>query len=139
MAEYLLKAALQMDGLSNAFDVGSVGISAIDNLPATDLAIGAMRAFNPDIGKHVSRKATESTIGDAHAIFCMTEHHRQFLASNFKKTKKKLFLVKEFLECDDKNIGDPFFGCAKDYECVRDDINSAIGSILNFLKNGNET
>jgi protein-tyrosine-phosphatase len=57
------------------------------------------------------------------------------LLSIHKKIKGKCFLLKEFLNCSNKNVQDPFFGSIGDYERIRDDINSAMDSILKFLKN----
>jgi protein-tyrosine phosphatase len=133
MAEYLLKAALRREKISSKFTVCSAGVAAIPGSPASDLALLAMENFNGDIRKHRARKITQRLLDSAFAIFCMGESHRDFLLSNYKKIKKKCFLLKEFIDCGNKNIADPFFGNAAYYENTRDDINSAIDSILKFL------
>jgi protein-tyrosine phosphatase len=138
MAEYLLKAALQKKGMGNAFSVCSAGTMASEKVPANPFAIGVMRNFNPDIGKHLSQKITESLLRSASAIFCLAEDHRNFLISNYKKIEGKCFLVKEFVGDMNKDIADPFGGSFGDYEQIRDEINAAMDSILKFLVDGDE-
>jgi protein-tyrosine-phosphatase len=138
MAEYLLKAALRGAGLSDAFDVCSAGTAAVCNFPASEFAVLAMEGFNGDIAEHTSRKVTQKLLDSAAVIFCSTETHRRFLLSKYKKVKKKCFLIKEFLDTEEKDIADPFCGALAEYEMVRDEINSAMASILNFLTSGDE-
>lgn len=139
MAEYLLKAALRSAGISDSFDVCSAGTAAVNNFPASEFAVRAMKNFNGDINGHASRKVTQKMLDSAGVIFCLTEEHRKFLLSKYKKIKKKCFLVREFLGVDQKDISDPFGGALVDYEMVRDEINSAVASILKFLTNGDES
>ncbi|MDR1595484.1 MAG: hypothetical protein LBR91_00990 [Puniceicoccales bacterium] len=139
MAEYLLKSAVRKAGIADKFNIGSVGIATSEKFPATTLAINAMKDFSPDISNHSTRLATQKIFDSADVIFCLTEEHKKFVLSNFKKVEKKSFLLKEFLNCENKDIADPFFGNSKDYERVRDEINSAMDSILKFLTDWNET
>jgi protein-tyrosine-phosphatase len=139
MAEYLLKSALRKAGLWKNFEVSSAGIAASDGSPASAFAVAAMENINGDIARHVSRTITQKILNSADVIFCMAAEHREFLLANFESIREKCFLVKKFLDKKNGDIEDPFFGGAKDYERVRDDINSAMDSILKFLANGNET
>jgi protein-tyrosine phosphatase len=138
MAEYLLKDALRQRRLASSFDVRSAGIAADGHSPASILAIEAMKKLNQGIKNHVSKKVTQKFLNSAMAIFCLTEQHREFLLSNFKGIEGKCFLVKEFTGARDRDVLDPFFGSLADYERPRDDIDSAMYSILKFLTGGHE-
>jgi protein-tyrosine phosphatase len=133
MAEYLFKAALQREGLSDSFSAFSAGIRAVDGAPASEFAVRAMGDLNVDMRNHRSRMVTQKLLNSATEIFCLACEHKRFLVENYKKIKNKCFLLKEFLAADNPNVGDPFCGSLGDYERVRDEINSAIDSILKFL------
>jgi ribose 5-phosphate isomerase B len=135
MAEYLLKAALKGVGMGNDFTIRSAGIMAENGSPASALAIKAMEEINPDIARHVSQRITQRLLNSAVAIFCLTEEHRKFLLSNFQRVRGRCFLVKEFTQNGRRDIPDPFFGSLEDYEHIRDEIASAMDSIVKFLSN----
>jgi ribose 5-phosphate isomerase B len=135
MAEYLLKVALARAGMAGDFVVCSAGIMADDGSPASALAVRAMEKINPDICRHASQRVTQRLLNTAVAVFCLTEEHRKFLLTNFKKVQGRCFLVKEFTQSGHVDIPDPFFGDIGDYERIRDEIAAAMDSIVKFLSN----
>ena len=134
MAKYLFDKVLKDAGLAKNFVADSAGIFSQPGQKASNFAIEVMKEIGIDIDCHTSKQVTQKLVNSADAIFCMTEGHRKALLKDFKKISEKCFLIKEFSECKDMDIHDPFFGDINDYRIARDEIKSSMGAILKFLK-----
>ena len=134
MAKYLFDKFLKDAGLAKNFVADSAGIFSQSGQKASDFATKVMKEIGIDIDCHTSKQVTQKLIDSADAIFCMTEGHRKALLKDFKKISEKCFLIKEFSECKDMDIHDPFFFFFFDYRIARDEIKSSMGAILKFLK-----
>lgn len=133
MAKYLFDKFLSDAGLTESFAADSAGIFSQPGQKASNFAIEVMKEIGIDIDCHTSKQVTQKLVDSADAIFCMTEVHRKALLKDFKNISKKCFLVKEFSECENMDIHDPFFGDINDYRVARDEIKSSMGAILKFL------
>jgi protein-tyrosine phosphatase len=113
----------------------SAGVAARGGEPATDHAVAALRKVNLDISGHVSQPVTQELLDGALAVLCMTETHRAILRINSDKIARNLYLFKEFMpQRGGKEIADPYGSPMAVYEACRDEIVSAIPSLIGFLR-----
>ena len=79
---------------------------------------------------------TQKIAAGAFAIFAMDSSHIDALKSRFRNLPERLFRVLDLSEkAKYKDVFDPYGGNLADYTEVRDEIVSAIPSILKYLQN----
>ena len=136
MAAALLQHALraQPEPLKS-LEVVSAGIAAHEGEPVSENSVIALKKVGIDISAHRARALTRKMAGDALAIFCMTESHRDAILMNVDSPPKHLYLFREFLPAEaGHEIADPFGSSIKVYETSRDEMVEAIPSIVEFLR-----
>lgn len=136
MAEALFRHALdaEADALQT-IQVGSAGVSAIDDQPASANSVEAMRKVGLNLSDHRSRHLTQAMISEAHAVFCMTESHRDIIRYQYREQPARLHLMREFMDpSQGSEIPDPFGGNLRIYESCRDSMVEAIPSLLRFVR-----
>ena len=92
MAEGLLR----YKGLNTERDdliVSSMGISGLDNVPATQFAQKICKEHGFDISSHRSRPLMGDELRTADLVLCMEPVHREFLKTFFPWNKDKTFLL----------------------------------------------
>jgi glycine hydroxymethyltransferase len=113
----------------------SAGISAMQGMRASLEAIHAMHDIGLDLKAHRSQPVTGELVDAASIIVVMTEAHRSTMLKLFPGTKEKTFLLGSFRP-DGKtgDIADPI-GCSVEvYRIARDHIGSALGGLMDFLR-----
>jgi len=136
MAEALLRHALraQPEPLKS-LEVVSAGIVAHPGETVSENSVIALQKVGLDISRHRARALTRKMAGDALAIFCMTEAHRDAILANVDPPPAHLYLFREFLPAgENREIADPFGGSIKLYEACLDEMVEAIPSLVGFLK-----
>ena len=114
MAEYYLKSK-NLDNVS----VISRGFSGGEK--ANPNSITVMNEIGIDVSHHISQQITTDDIDTADAIICMTESHKQLLASS--SNKNNIFVL-------GSGVPDPF-GCDVDtYRKCRDNICHGIDALI---------
>lgn len=131
MAEHLMKKRL---GGNSRWTVLSAGISAIPNMPASHLAIEAMREEGMDISGHQSRQLTEDLADAADVIVAMTRSHREQICRLFPETQGKVHVLKELGTSPEAgDIEDPIGMSIDVYRDIRDEIDAELPDVIVFL------
>ncbi|MFI5355844.1 MAG: low molecular weight protein arginine phosphatase [Opitutales bacterium] len=114
--------------------VVSAGIYARDGEPVSENSVVALRKVGIDIAGQVSQPVTQALLDDALMVLVMTESHRALLLVQAEPPPAHLYLFREFLPLEDKEISDPYGGPLKVYERCRDELVEAIPSLVAQLK-----
>jgi protein-tyrosine phosphatase len=118
-----------------SLEVVSAGVVAHDGETVSENSVVALRKVGIDISGHRARALTEKMAGEALAIFCMTESHRDAILMNVDPPPKHLYLFREFLPGEAvREIADPFGSSITAYETSRDEMVEAIPSVVEFLR-----
>ena len=136
IAEILLRTAIEKDALSESYQVSSAGIYASDGQTASENAQKVMQAKSCDLSNHSAQQVTQELVKNAELILTMTQSHRLQLASDYPENSSKIHLFRSFFDQGDSDVMDPFGGNLDDYAHCAKDIEAAIPSILNYLKQG---
>ena len=75
MAEGFARHFLQLHGLDDRWSASSLGVMAIDGLPATGFAVKAMLEHGIDISGHRSRRAESWNPPEGSLVLGMTREH----------------------------------------------------------------
>ena len=97
MAAALMKRALRSRGCSD-IEVSSAGTQADVGAPATELAIGVLRARGVDISEHLSTPLTERELFDSDLVVAMSREHVDAIADAAPEARGKVVLLKEAAE-----------------------------------------
>lgn len=132
MAEYLLKDyARQGMGLR----ISSAGITAVDNMPASESAVQAMREINMDISRHRSRMLMPRMVEENDIIITMTESQKSILTSMFPSAARKIFRLTFFDKKGKQgDIADPIGASLDTYRITRDQIKESLLDLILHLK-----
>ena len=134
MAEGLLR----YKGLETERDdliVSSMGISGLDNVPATQFAQTVCKEQGFDISPHRSRPLMGEELRAADLILCMEPVHRKFLRTFYPWNKDKVFLLGAWPEKETRKspIHDPMGGPLKIFRRIYGIIETHIDRILSLL------
>lgn len=121
MAEGLIRARLEGEGLAEAVEVSSAGTWAISGRPATPTARQAMSELGIDLSAHRSRELETGLLGAADLILVMTEAHREAIAVEFPDSAPKLRLMSS-LEGGGWDVLDPVGQPIDRYRATRDEL-----------------
>lgn len=139
MGEALLKhavAATDANDPVRKLEICSAGISTVDGMLPSAHSIEALAKVGIDISGYRSTAMTQKIADGAFAIFAMDSSHIDALKSRFRNLPERLFRVLDLSEkAKYKDVFDPYGGNLADYTEVRDEIVSAIPSILKYLQN----
>ena len=135
MAEKLFEEALTQSEIKKNVRVFSAGISAMDGDQASDNSIQACQELGLDITDHRSAALTRATLENASAIFYMTESHRALLNMYFEVPEStSIFLMREFIDQESKELPDPYGQDIEVYRECRDRMKEALPSLLNWVE-----
>ncbi len=132
MAEGLLRLAMGGEA-----EVSSAGLGAAPGYPPSAHAVAAMEEVGADIRGIRSRMVSPELVAAADAVFVMTYGHLDLMLMLYPAAADKVFLVREFepgLRSDEREIADPIGASLEVYRRARDEIRSAIPSILGYLR-----
>tara|TARA_Y100001947_G_scaffold116159_1_gene100308 strand:- start:454 stop:957 length:504 start_codon:yes stop_codon:yes gene_type:complete len=135
MAEKLFEEAWGKAGSEKKIRAFSAGISAMDGDQASENSVIACEEEGLDLSDHRSAALTRATIENASAIFCMTESHRALLHMYFEVPENSpIFLMREFVEEGSRELPDPFGQDIEVYRTCREDMKSALPSLLAWIE-----
>ena len=135
MAEKLFEKGLSESSSKQNIKVFSAGISAMDGDKASDNSITACKEIGLDLEDHRSSALTRATAENASAIFCMTESHRVLLHMYFELPEDApIFLMREFLNQENKELPDPYGQSIEVYRKCRDEMKESIPSLLQWVE-----
>ena len=136
MAEELLRAAL---GADSNYRVLSAGIGALDGQPVTEESVVAMAELGRDISGHYSQALRVPLVASADFIFTMTRQQQDAIQTLYPMAAEKTFLLREFEEAEisGKDVADPIGQPLEVYRRTRDQIQRALPSIIEFIKQTN--
>jgi protein-tyrosine-phosphatase len=135
MATALLQHALavQPEPL-RSLRVLSAGVSSRTGESASPHSITALKKVGVDLSGHVSRPITQELLNHALLVLCMTDAQRDMIELTADPVPKRLHLFREFAgEDGDREIPDPYGQPLSAYEASRDEMVSAIPSIISHL------
>ncbi len=135
MAEKLFARAVDQSGLSQKIVSYSAGLSAMDGDKASQNSLDACEEIGVDISDHRSTGLTRSALEEASAIFCMTESHRALINMYFELPQGyPIFLMREFLDSESKELPDPYGQDIEVYRQCRDHMLEAMPSLINWVE-----
>jgi protein-tyrosine-phosphatase len=135
MAEKLFARAVENSSLTQKIVSYSAGLSAMDGDKASQNSMDACEEIGVDISDHRSAGLTRTSLEDASAIFCMTESHRALINMYFELPPGyPIFLMREFIECESKELPDPYGQDIDVYRQCRDRMLEAMPSLINWVE-----
>lgn len=135
MAEKLFVDAFEKSKSKKNVKVFSAGISAMDGDQASENSIDACEEIGLDLKDHRSAALTRATAENASAIFCMTESHRALLQMYFDLPETtQVFLMREFMEGENKELPDPYGQNIDVYRNCRENMKESIPSLLKWVE-----
>lgn len=134
MAEGLLRHKWAASGREDLI-VTSMGVSGLDNDPATDFAKAVCLEHGFDISRHRSRSIAGDELKAADLILCMEPVHREFVKTFFPWYQNKIFLLGAWPEKETRKSGieDPVGGSLEMYRKTFSVIETHIDRILPLL------
>ena len=135
MAERLFAKAMDETNSSQKIQAYSAGLSAMDSDKASQNSIDACEEVNIDITDHRSSNLTRTSLQEASVVFCMTESHRALINMYFELPEGyPIFLMRDFLEGETKELPDPYGQDIKVYRQCRDRMLEAFPSLINWVE-----
>ena len=135
MAEKLFADALAKSGSKKKIQVFSTGLSAVEGDKASGNSVTACEEVGLDLSDHRSSVLTRTTLQNASAVFCMTESHRVLINMYFDLPEgAPIFLMREFVDGNDKELPDPFGQSLEVYRECRDRMTDALPSLLTWVE-----
>ena len=135
MAEKLFTRAVENSSLPQKIVSYSAGLSAMDGDKASQNSMDACEEIGVDISDHRSAGLTRTSLEDASAIFCMTESHRALINMYFELPPGyPIFLMREFIEGESKELPDPYGQDIDVYRQCRDRMLEAMPSLINWVE-----
>ncbi len=113
----------------------SAGVASRTGQPASPNAVTALKKVGIDLLGHVSRPVTQELLDRSLLVLCMTESHRDMIELTADPVPPRLHLYREFTGTkENMEIPDPYGMHLSAYEASRDEMVSAIPSIITFLQ-----
>jgi len=111
MAEGLLKKMLSEKGVEeySKYEIISAGTHTVEGLPPVHMTQKIMSERGIDVSSYRSNRLTKETVNKADLVLVMTQKHKDEILRIYQEKTKKIFLLKEFAEIENKNpdIADP--------------------------------
>ena len=135
MAEKLFEKAIAESSIKKRIQVFSAGISAMEGDQASENSIEVCGEIGLDLTDHRSSALTRTIIENASVIFCMTESHRALLHMYFELPEgSPIFLMREFMEIETKELADPYGQSIETYRTCRDDMRAALPTLIKWVE-----
>ncbi|HEY1764032.1 MAG TPA: low molecular weight protein arginine phosphatase [Opitutaceae bacterium] len=114
--------------------VVSAGVASRSGEAASPHSVTALKKVGVDLTGHVSRPITQDLLNRSLLVLCMTESQRDMIELTADPVPKRLHLFREFADEDgNREIPDPYGQPLSAYEASRDEMVSAIPSIITYL------
>ncbi|AKJ65088.1 Sua5/YciO/YrdC/YwlC family protein [Kiritimatiella glycovorans] len=131
MAEHLFRERL---GDRAEWSAQSAGISAAEDMPATQNAVHVLREKGIDMSGHLSRRLTTALVRDSDLIVTMTAAQREEVCRLAPECASRVKLLTSFhVNGGGEDVHDPIGGDEEAYRQVRDRIDSALSDLILYL------
>ena len=135
MAERLFARAIEQSEITQNIVSTSAGLSAMDGDKASQNSIDACEELGLDINDHRSSGLSRTTLQEASVVFCMTESHRALINMYFELPQGyPIYLMREFIECESKELPDPYGQDIDVYRQCRDRMLECMPSLINWVE-----
>jgi len=125
MATGLLRQRLAEDGQEGQYQVGSTGVNAVDDYPASRNGVFVMAERGIDITGHIAHTITGNDMVRANLVLTMSRRQAQSLRQSWPQYAWKVYLLSE-MAGKRKDIKDPFGGTVDEYRDAADVISRYI-------------
>lgn len=95
MASGLFRKRLEEEGLADAYEVRSAGVSAVEGSPASFNALRAMEEYGVDLGSHQAHLLTAEDVRRADVVVVMETYHREAIVGRLPEEGHKVHLLSE--------------------------------------------
>ena len=115
--------------------VASAGLGARDGQPPSEFAVQVMAELGIDISYYRSQALRVPLVEQADFIFTMTRQQQDAIQTIYPAATEKTFVVREFEDAEviGKDISDPIGQSIEVYRRTRDQIQTALPSIIQFI------
>lgn len=135
MAERLFARAIEQSEITQNIVSTSAGLSAMDGDKASQNSIDACEELGLDINDHRSAGLSRTTLQEASVVFCMTESHRALINMYFELPQGyPIYLMREFIEGESKELPDPYGQDIDVYRQCRDRMLECMPSLINWVE-----
>jgi protein-tyrosine phosphatase len=139
LAEYALREALADAGLDEQVEVTSVGTSGWEIGNPIDPRAGALlRRHGIEFRAHRARQMSAAELQDADLVLALDHDHlgplQELLGA--AAAQEKVRMVRDFapVPVQDTGIRDPWYGDESDFEIAWEQIDEAVGGILEHVR-----
>ena len=134
MAEWQLKALLWEKPITG-LQVGSAGLIALPDNPASFNAVRVAREHSISLAEHKARSITAEIIDDADLILVMESHQGHELITDHPQASEKIFLLRHFARYGsrERGISDPYGRNLEAYRFCFEDIKECVESLHEWL------
>ena len=120
--------------LSEDIEISSAGSSAMEGLPASDLAVQVARKHGIDLSKHKTRLLSRSLVKQADLIVTMASKHRQTVGILEPSALEYTYLLTDLCDDVDGDVPDPIGGDFDVYQQALDTIEKCLGFMKEHLR-----
>ena len=137
MAEGLLKKMLSKKGVKeySRYEVISAGTHTDEGFPPVYMTQKIMTERGIDVSSYRSNRLTSETVDKADIVLVMTQKHKDEILRIYQEKTKKIFLLKEFAEIEDKSpdIADPIGSSYDAYKYCLEEIEKCLRKVINKI------
>jgi len=138
MAEGLFKKMLSEKGVEeySKYKIISAGTHTVEGYSPAHLTQKIMTERDIDVSSYKSNRLTEETVNKADLVLVMTQTHKDEILRIYQEKTKKLFLLKEFAEIEDKNpdIADPIGLSYDAYKYCMEEIEKCLIKVIKKIE-----
>jgi protein-tyrosine-phosphatase len=121
MAETLLNARIQQEGLGERVKVLSAGLYASGDYPASAGAQEVMARRGLDLAAHRTRQLLPEYVAAADIVLTMTASHKRAVVELAPQAADKVYTLAEYAGAE-TDVSDPFGGSPEVYQACADEI-----------------
>jgi protein-tyrosine-phosphatase len=119
MAAGLLRQRLASEGLAGQYKVRSAGTWAMEDRPASELAVEVMAARGVDITDHRAHSLVAADVAEADLILVMSREHEQVIANTWPQYRWKVHRLSE-VAGKRRDVEDPYGLPVEEYRACAD-------------------
>jgi len=134
MAEALARERMER-GWDGKVEFSSAGTLDLESSAASPLAVEVLSEMGIDLNNHRSTHLNEEIIKSADLIVAMAQRHRDVITMMVPEAEDRVILLGELdPNREETDIRDPIGGDREIYRQARDDIESLIGPLFDYIR-----